>query len=132
MRLDVPTVRKVLRTVAAATMLPMLTANIACGPPRTVYPDALNSERPDERIAAIRHAAEVRDTSVVGVLVDRLDDDDEAVRMFAILALERLTGTRLGYDYRAREPLRLRAVAQWRQHLAASQPAATATGGSGS
>jgi len=95
-----------------------------CGPPKTPYPAALNSERPDERVLAIRHAAETHDTSVVPLLVDRLEDEDEAVRFFAILALERLTGTRLGYDYRAPEEQRWRAVQNWRRHLARSERSA--------
>jgi hypothetical protein len=95
-----------------------------CGPPRTPYPAALNSERPDERVWAIRHAAQTRDFSVLSLLVDRLEDEDEVVRLFAILALEKLTGTRLGYEYQAPEAQRWRAVESWRRHLARSGSAA--------
>jgi HEAT repeat protein len=105
-----------------------------CGPPRTAYPAAINSQRPEERIAAIKRAAETHDRSVIGLLVDRLDDEDEGVRFFAILALERLTGTRLGYNYHASEAERGRAIQRWRGHLAEreSPPAIQASGGSGS
>ena len=54
--------------------------------------------------------------------MDRLGDDDEAVRLYAILALERISGTRLGYNYRAPEPERVRAMARWRQYLAGEIP----------
>lgn len=88
-----------------------------CGPPRTPYPAALLSERPEERIAAIKRAAETADRDAVPVLIDRLDDDDEAVRFYAILALERLTGTRMGYDYRSPEAERWRSIERWRQQF---------------
>ena len=86
-----------------------------CGPRRTPYPASLNSERPEERIAAMKQAAQLNDYSVIGLLIDRLEDEDPAARMFAILALERMTGTRLGYDYGADETQRWRAVQVWRR-----------------
>lgn len=98
-----------------------------CGPPDTPYPDALFSARPEERARAVKQAADTRDRSAIPALVDRLEDDDEAVRLYAILALERLTGTRLGYDYRSPEPDRIQATERWRAHLrgqeAATRPA---------
>lgn len=89
-----------------------------CGPSRTPYPESLNSQRPEERIMAARHAAEIGDHDVIGILVDRLEDDDEAVRMFTILALEKLTGTRHGYDYSADQTQRGRAIQRWRRYVA--------------
>ena len=100
-----------------------------CGPPRTPYPQAFTSQRPEERVDAVKHAAQAHDRAAIPRLVDRLEDEDEAVRFYAILALQRLTGTRMGYDYRAPEPKRHRAVQQWRRFLAesgaAKKPAAT-------
>ena len=100
----------------AATALVLALAG--CGPSRTPYPESLNSNRPEERIRAAKHAAEIGDRDVIGILVDRLEDDDEAVRLFAILALEKLTGTRHGYDYHADQTLRWRAVERWRCYVA--------------
>jgi HEAT repeat protein len=91
-----------------------------CAGPRTPYPRALQSDRPGERMQACKRAAELQDRSVVGILVDRLDDDDEGVRLYAILALEKLTGTRLDYDYYAPEALRQRAIKRWRAYLSRS------------
>jgi HEAT repeat protein len=98
-----------------------------CGPPRTPYPKALVSERPEERARAVKRAGESNDRSAVPALVERLLDDDEAVRFYAILALERLTGTRLGYDYRAPEQQRQRAVERWRRYVQARGAAKMAT-----
>ena len=92
-----------------------------CAQPKMPYPEAFHSERPDERVLAVRHAAEIGDRSVVPLLVDRLEDQDEAVRFYAILALEKLAGTRMGYDYGASAAQRWRAVERWRRHLARSR-----------
>ena len=65
------------------------------------------------------------------MLVSRLEDEDDAVRFFAIIALEKMTGSRLGYEYHGPEHDRLRAVQTWRRYLAqqaASQPASTSAG----
>jgi hypothetical protein len=100
---------------------------------QTPYPASLNSLRPDERARAAIHAAETGDRDVIGILVDRLEDPDEGVRFYAILALEKLTGTRLGYDYRAGASQRWRVVQEWRRHLTelANAPASRPAGGSG-
>lgn len=106
-----------------------------CGPKRTPYPEALLSERPGERILAIQRAGESMDRSAVAVLVDSLEDEDEAVRFYAILALEKLTGTRMGFEYQASEVQRARSVDRWRRYVRggppASAPAAQWAGGPG-
>ena len=97
-----------------------------CARPHTPYPESFNSFLPEERILAAKHAADIRDHQAIPLLVDRLEDDDPAVRLFTILALEKLTGTRLGYDYAADGVQRARAVERWRRQVAehaASQPA---------
>ena len=96
-----------------------------CAAPPTPYPQALISERPAERIAAIKHAAEIGDKSVVTILVQRLEDPDEAVRFFAIIALEKLTGERFGYQYYDSQVERARAVERWRRYLQEHRPTAS-------
>lgn len=111
-----------LRIITAAAVCLL----IACGPPRAHYPESLNSQRPDERVCAVCHAGQIKDRAAIGLLIDRLDDEDEAVRFFAIIALERMTGTRLGYFYHDPESQRRQAVQRWREYLAsgaATQPA---------
>ncbi len=100
-----------------------------CRPPRVPYPQSFHSEAPEDRIAAIRRAVDTRDTAMLGLMVDRLEDEDEAVRFYAVLGLERLTGTRLGYDYADDAGQRRRAVARWRDHLArmGEEPAAASS-----
>lgn len=74
----------------------------------------LQSSDPNTRIRAIIVAGRTRDSASVPLLVDRLDDEDEGVRFYAILALDRITGTRLGYDYSANAAQRIEAVERWR------------------
>ena len=104
---------------------------IGCGPHRTPYPESLNSQRPEERILAAKHAAQIGDRDVIGILVDRLEDDDEAVRMFAILALEKLTGTRHGYDYSDDQMNRGRAVQRWRRYVSEQSASSNPVAGGG-
>ena len=97
-----------------------------CADPRTPYPQSFNSFRPEERIRAAQHAAAIQDQQALPLLVERLDDEDSAVRLFTILSLEKLTGTRLGYEYQADEVERARSVERWRRYLvdwAATRPA---------
>ncbi|MBI4579259.1 MAG: hypothetical protein HY718_06125, partial [Planctomycetes bacterium] len=105
-----------------------------CRPPPLAFPASINSEYPEERVRAVRTAVDYPYASaeerrgVMEMLVGRLDDDDDAVRMFAIVALEKMTGTRLGYRYHAPLGERLRAVQTWRRYLAEEAGRANAAG----
>jgi HEAT repeat protein len=115
----------------------------ACESKPGVYRAAIQSANPDERILGIRAAGEAKDQHAVPLLVDRLEDEDEAVRFFAIIALDRITGQRFGYDYALPASRRARAVELWREYvrrgaqtaassanLPAGDAAGTAAGGS--
>ncbi len=77
----------------------------------------LESYDPAERIRAIRDVVKSGDDSLVPALVDRLDDDDAAVRFYAILALEKFTDTRRGYSYSGSIAERSEAIDEWRAWL---------------
>ncbi|MFQ5411732.1 MAG: HEAT repeat domain-containing protein [Phycisphaerae bacterium] len=87
-----------------------------CTRPRH-YRAAIQSENPGDRILAIRSAGEARDRGAVPLLVDRLEDEDDGVRFFAILALDKITGERLGYAYGDPPRLRAAAVERWRAYV---------------
>lgn len=96
----------------------------ACRPAPRAFPASLNSQYADVRLRAVRQAVdhpydspEERRT-VLEMLVERLDDEDAAVRFFSIVALEKMTGTRLGYEYHDDLHERLRAIEAWRRYLA--------------
>lgn len=86
----------------------------SCG--QTIQPD-LNSPHPQARIQAIIRAGESGDSTAIPILVDLLDDEDHAVCLYAILALEKITGTRRGYDYAEPPWRRARSVRRWRTWL---------------
>jgi hypothetical protein len=70
----------------------------------------------DQALAAVA-LAEAGDAAAVQRLVSLLEDRDEAVRMFAILALERLCGRTYGYKYYETEAARMEAVRRWQDAL---------------
>lgn len=79
--------------------------------------DDIQSENPADRVLAIRAAGEARDAKSVPLLVDRLEDEDRAVRLYAILALEKITGQRFGYDYAKPDADQREAIERWRAHV---------------
>lgn len=91
------------------------------------YRAAIASEDVEVRIRGIKMAADNRDYGAVPLIVDRLEDEDDGVRFYAILALERITGERFGYDYARISRDRAAAVQKWRlfikrgEHLSAAE-----------
>lgn len=71
------------------------------------------SPDPGTKLYAITRAGQTRDRSAVPHLIEQLESDDQAVRMYAIVALEKITGTRLGYVHHAPEHQRQEAVDRW-------------------
>ncbi|MCB9858532.1 MAG: HEAT repeat domain-containing protein [Phycisphaerales bacterium] len=92
-------------------------SDLACAPGGQSYRAGIQSERTTDRIRAIYKAGELRDPLAVALLVDRLEDEDEGVRLYAFLALERITGKRFDYDYAATPSARALAVDRWRAYV---------------
>lgn len=86
----------------------------------------LQDEDPSVRASAAIEAGQQGRRDVLALLVDRLDDREETVRMVAIVSLEKLAGQRMGYcSYHSREE-RQQAMVRWREWLVrrqASRPA---------
>lgn len=76
-------------------------------------PQGFDSPEPASRLRAITQAARERDASAIPDLIRALESDDPAVRLFAIRALERVTGETRGYDHAAPESRRREAVDRW-------------------
>ena len=89
--------------------------------PRSVRSDLLTV-----KIPAIKEAAQRHDTSAVAPLIEDLDSDDPAVRMYAIMALHEITGQDFGYVYYQDLEQRKPAAAKWRQWLEERRAAAGA------
>jgi len=75
----------------------------------------LVSPYPLDRVRAAVQLAEAGDAQAVDLLIELLDDRDQGVRMYAILALERLCGRTYEYRYYDPEPLRAAAIARWHE-----------------
>ncbi len=87
-----------------------------CGGPADLA-ERLQSELASERARACIEAGQRRDTTVIPLLVERLEDDDADVRFFAILALKKITHKDMGYHYYDNYQKRTRAVRRWRNWL---------------
>lgn len=87
-----------------------------CSAPRPTI--EVSNPDPAGKIPAMKKAVREHDLKVVRQLVKDLDSDDPAVRLFAIHALQELTGERYGYDYFADETQRKPALGRWQGWLA--------------
>lgn len=100
------------RPVIAAACLALLI--LGCAPKGR----GLMDEDVSFKAPAIKDAVEARKTKAVPQLVKDLDDDDAAVRFYAIEGLRRLTGETFGYHYFDDTPSRAAAVSKWNAWLA--------------
>ena len=97
---------------------PILISIAGCvAPERTVGLAELEDPNPAVRVRAIKWAGANNISAAVPLLVDRLVEQDKSVRFFAIKALRDITGKDHGYDYRADDASRARAVARWRKAI---------------
>jgi hypothetical protein len=74
----------------------------------------IQSADPAVRIRAIIHATRTKDAKATPLIVDRLEDEDEAVRIVAIESLKQLTGKDFGYKAYDPPYVRSAAVERWR------------------
>jgi hypothetical protein len=99
-----------------AALLVILCASAwSCAPPRP--PLSIQHEDVNIKILAIQKAAREKDRSAIPNLVRELENDDPAVRFYAIQALEDLTGQTFGFDYYKDEAVRKPAVLKWQEWL---------------
>ncbi len=83
---------------------------------RTLY-QQLQDENPQVRFQAVKKAGQRKDQKAVPYLVDRLTDPERPVRLFAIIALEKITNQTMGYRHYTPAAERAEAVKRWRQWL---------------
>jgi hypothetical protein len=99
---------------AAGTLAMALTAG--CGGPPPVR--SVTNPDPSGKIPAIVEAVRRGDRRALNQLVKDLDNDDPAVRFYAIEGLRRLTGQTFGYRYYDGEDERQPAIQSWQRWLA--------------
>jgi hypothetical protein len=73
------------------------------------------------KVPAIKQAVADHDMSSAGELVKELNDDDPAVRLYAIEGLQRLSGEDFGYRYYNDKEDRVPAIAKWQKWLEAQK-----------
>ena len=98
----------------------LLTAGLTLCVPGCFEPmseGSFDSDNPAALLYATRRAGETRDRRAIPSLIDLLDHDDPAVRLMSINALERITGERKAYDYKASIIERQPAIERWRQAM---------------
>ncbi|HEY2586431.1 MAG TPA: HEAT repeat domain-containing protein [Tepidisphaeraceae bacterium] len=76
---------------------------------------------PMNSIPAIQKAAETHDRKAVPALVAQLDNDDPAIRFYAIESLQRITGKSFDYHYYDDADDRRPTVNRWKQWLKQGQ-----------
>ena len=86
-------------------------------PPKKIGFESLHDPDVMTRIQAIRWVADNNHPQAVPELVNMLSDEDQAVRFYAITALKELTGTDLGYDFKAGPAQRAAALKKWKEKL---------------
>ena len=101
--------------VASAALLCGALASGGCVRPGR--PIVVSDSDPTVKIPAYKRAVRKKDRSAVRQLVKDLQSDDPAVRLYAINALDRLTGQRFGYRYYDDEEQRRQAVERWQQWI---------------
>jgi hypothetical protein len=103
-------------TARTVLRLGFITIGLACllgCRPLAAKRQQLGSRYALDRARAAVELAEAGDAQAIDALIELLNDGDRAVRMYTILALERLCGETYGYNYYDPEPERAAAVARW-------------------
>ena len=120
-----------MRVAFAIVLIPAAAAGLAgnAGCSEPTGPRTVHSEQLTVKIPAIKEAARSGDMTAAPQLVEDLDSDDAAVRLYAFEALRELAGGQThGYVYYADVEQRRAAVAKWQTWLgqqgAATRPAA--------
>ncbi len=119
---------RMLRFTAHTFVLTLLSL-VFCLPSCSRSEPPLRHQDPAYKIPAMKAAVSDQDTGAIPMLIDSLDSDDPAVRLYAIIALEKLSGQTFDYAFYADRAERQPSIQRWRQWLAAqrptTQPAAT-------
>ena len=84
---------------------------------RSISPTDLENPDPMVKIRAIKWAGENKDTQTVPKLLELSQDEDQAVRFYAVIALRNITQTDLGFDYQADARRRAEAVNYWKKRF---------------
>ncbi len=79
------------------------------------YLKGINSRDPAIRVKSIARAAKMKDFRAIPLLIDRLEDEDSAVRLAANEALKHITGKDFGYREFDPPAKKIEAIHRWRE-----------------
>ena len=85
----------------------------------------LKNPDPVIRIRAIKWTGENKDTKAVPKLLELSQNEDQAVRFYAVVALRNITQTNLGFDYQSDARRRAEAVNYWKKRFVIIEPEKT-------
>jgi hypothetical protein len=91
-----------------------LTILAGCAP-TSAGKGGFHADDPGSKLQAIMRAGSTQDRSALHNLVEQLDSDDPVVRMMTIIALQQITGDRMGYNPYASVVERQPAIDRWAQ-----------------
>ena len=91
-----------------------LLALAGCAGPKMTWQQKMDSSAGVEREQAILEAGQANNRAAIPQIINRLDDDDVAVRLAAIDALHNMTGKDFGYVAYDDEVKRRAAAAMWK------------------
>jgi hypothetical protein len=101
----------------AAWLLLVMAGFVLVGCTEPTGPKLISNGDLSVKIPAIKRAVDSDNRAELAELVKELDDDDAAVRLYAIEGLQRLTGQDLGYRYYDDKDARKPAVERWQKWL---------------
>jgi hypothetical protein len=107
--------------VAPAVALGVAFCIPSCTAPRP--PLVVTDPDPSVKIPAYKKAVRKHDKAAIRQLVKDLENDDPAIRLYAIHALQEMTGETFGYRYFETDEQRKPAVRKWQQWLKAGEKA---------
>lgn len=87
------------------------------------YRSQLQSEDPKQRAVGCKRAGQSGERAAIPLLVDRLEDTDRGVRMFADIALRTATNKDFGWRESDTPAARAEAVRRWRDYARSASPA---------
>jgi hypothetical protein len=96
---------------ARFTALLLTLAMLSCGQPASQ--GGFDSPDPSSRLYAIVRAGQTKDRAAIPRLIESLASDDQAVRMYAIASLERITGKTYGFVHYQPPARREEALQRW-------------------
>lgn len=99
-----------------SSCIPLLLLAVGCS--GYTGPRSVVNDDPAVKIPEIRKAVDRGDRSVMPQLVADLDSDDAAVRLYAIQALQRLSGASFDYDWTLADRTKRRpAIEKWKAYV---------------